>query len=316
MRYFPTRFSPQAERLLDLITSLLEKSLYALDIRTIYYLVIGQPDPLIGNTKKGYNKVKKIIRDARYSGHIPFYKIADRTRDTYNRPVSIDQALSYYYSDAWKDQPAYLEVFVEKRGLAPLFAAVLQPYYVQVTPGGGHDSLTNVMEIAGRFHEYTDRPRYLLVFSDLDASGDHIAKDIQFRLGKSLMMLDEDPIKYVERGKTKICEMENLTVPKVALTFEQARELSLPALYQNINDTRAADFIARYGEKAVVELNAVPPEVLERMILDSVESLIDKPKMTGLREKEERIKTSGLEFLRTLENEEDGDQHEGQGNEA
>ena len=304
MRYFYVKFSSDNQKLLDQILSLLNGRYHdqlPLDIRTIYYLVIGQPDPLIEHSKKGYSKVKKIIRDARYSGQIPFEWIEDKTRYTHNIPVNLATALSIYYPEAWKHQPIYIEILVEKKGLVSFFKRVLRPYYVMVTPGGGHDSLTNVMEIAHRFHEYKDRQRCLLVFSDLDASGDDIARDIQFRLGKCLMILGEDPTRYSQARKKKICEIENLNVRKVALTFEQARELNLPPMFQNQRDPRASDFISRYGEKAVVELNAVPPDVLEKMILDSVVPLLDLNEIERTREKEERVKSSGLDILKTLE---------------
>jgi len=304
MRYFPIKFNNDCQKILGQIVSLLRGPYYhqlPLDIRTIYYLIIGQPDPLIEHSKKGYGRIKRVIRDARYCGQIPFNWIEDKTRYTWNIPVSLEMAVSLYYPDAWKCQPAYIEILVEKKGLVPFFRRVLRPYYVKVTPGGGHDSLTNVMEIAQRFHEYKDRQRYLFVFSDLDASGDDMARDIQFRLGKCLMILGEDPTRYSQARKKKICEIENLNVRKVALTFEQARELNLPPMFQNQRDPRASDFISRYGEKAVVELNAVPPDVLEKMILDSVVPLLDLNEIERTREKEERVKSSGLDILKTLE---------------
>jgi len=312
MWYFPIKFSSDDQKLLDQIVSLLRGPYYQLlplDIRTIYYQLIGLPDPLIQNLPKGYNKVKIVVRDARYCGQIPFEWIEDLTRYTYNHAVSLEEALSHYYPDAWRNQPIYIEVFVEKKGLAPFFARALRPLYVKVTPGGGHNSLTNVMEMAQRFHNYANRPRYLFVFSDLDASGDDIARDIQFRLGECLMMLGEEPIRYAKTRKMKIVEIENLTVQKEALTFQQARELNLPAMFQNPKDPRAGDFISRYGDKAVVELNAVPPDILNKMILDSVGLHLDSYDIDRVRWEEERIR---LNIVKALENSEGDEENEHQ----
>jgi hypothetical protein len=67
-------------------------------------------------------------------------------------------------------------------------------------------------------------------------------------------------------------------VPKVALTLEDARRL--PGDVTKADDTRAAAFVAKYGDLAV-ELDALPVGELRRRIRESVEEWMD---MGALRE--------------------------------
>jgi hypothetical protein len=198
-------------------------------------------------------------------------------------------------------QPIYFEVFVEKEALRSFFNRILRPYYVRVNVGRGYDSLSNVMEIAKRFHEYVDKPRFLFVFSDFDPSGDDIAKDIAFRLGKCLMMLGEDPIYFSEEEKR--AEIPNLNVIKVALTEAQVNQHNLPPMYAKPKDPRASTFIDKYGSKAVVELDAMPPQVLSDILDGLCKSKLDLEEVDRIRQIELEIKARGLEAVRSIENE-------------
>lgn len=158
------------------------------------------------------------------------------------------------------------------------------------------------MEAAKRLHQYEDRPRFIFVFSDFDPSGECIFKDFEFRLKRCLIMLGEEPTYYNE--KEKKAEIQNLHVEKVALTLEQVEKYNLPPMFVKPKDPRATSFIQKYGEKAVVELDAMPPKLLQETVLETVIPYLDMDEVRRIRRIEERIKVEGLVMLQSLENSE------------
>jgi hypothetical protein len=305
MRYFPLKFSKKSLQILALVKDVLKNNedLLPLTVRQIFYQIISLQDSPLENSKRDYGKLSRLLVKARYCGEISFDDIEDRTRYTSNRPIPLDKLLYYYYPEAWKNQPCYVEVFVEKEGLRSFFVRVLRHLYVAVTPMRGFDSLSDVMEAAERLHEYEDRPRFIFVFSDFDPSGECIFKDFEFRLKKCLVMLGEEPIYYDEKGKN--IEISNLNVQKVALTLKQIEKYGLPPKFVKSKDPRARGFIQKYGPEAVVELDAMPPKLLQEKILESVVPYLDVDEVKRIQRIEQRVKTEGLELLKSLVNLED-----------
>jgi len=301
LRYFPHKFNRKSIRVLSLVKEIFERyrNLLPLTLRQIFYLIISLENSPLENIKRDYGRLSRLLRDARYCGEVPFEHIEDRTRYTSSLPTQLEDIIYYYYPDAWEHQPCYVEVIVEKEGLRTFFTRILRPCYVPVTPIRGFDSLSDVMDVAERVHQYEDRPRFILIFSDFDPSGESLAKDFEFRLKTCLIMLGEDPIYYDENEKR--AEISNLLVDKVALTQEQVEEYNLPPKFVKPKDPRAPTFIEKYGHEAVVELDAVPPEILRDMILDPINSLLDFEEVEKFNKIEMKVKTQGLDMLKSLE---------------
>lgn len=318
MRYFPHNFKGRNLKLLEIVKKILEnlKDVLPLGVRQIFYVVISLPNSPLENTKPDSISLGKLLGNARWCGEISFDAIEDKTRYTSNEPFSLENALMYYYPDAWKYQPNYVEVIEEKEGLRRFFVEALRPFYVRVTPTSGFDSHTDVMKAAKRFHKYRDRQRYILVFSDFDPSGEWISKDFEFRLKKCFIILGEDPLHFNEKGR--IAEVPNLKVMRVALTKEQIEEYKLPPKFVKLKDPRAPSFIEKYGEDTVVELDALPPRILQEIIEELVQPFLDIDEVHRVREIERAIRIEGLKALRPLidlnddiEETEDNDSTEG-----
>jgi hypothetical protein len=73
-------------------------------------------------------------------------------------------------------------------------------------------------------------------------------------------------------------------VVKVALTPGQVEEYDLPPNFAKITDTRAKGFIAKYGPKSAVELDALPVKVLRGLIRESVEANLDMSALAAVRD--------------------------------
>jgi len=300
MRYFPHRFQRKSLELLSIVKTVLDnlKGLLPLGVRQIFYQVISLADSPLKNSKRDCRRLGSLIGKARYCGQISFDDIEDRTRYASNLSVPLEDLLYYYYPEAWKQQPHYIEVFVEKEGLRSFFVRTLRPYFIPVTPIRGFDSHTDVMKAAKRIHKYHDRPRVIFVFSDFDPSGESISKDFEFRLRKCLVMLGEDPTIFDE--KNKIIEIPYLDSKKVALTLEQVEKNNLPPKFAKPKDPRASSFIQKYGQETVVELDALPPKLLQEIILGTVIPYLDMDEVERIQSVENRIKTEGLEALESL----------------
>jgi hypothetical protein len=192
---------------------------------------------------------------------------------------------------------------VEKEASRSFFERILALVYVPVTPMRGFSSLSDVMDAAKRFYDFRDKPRLALIFSDFDPSGESISKDFEFRLKKCLVMLGEESTSFDE--DEKIAEMPNLLVSKIALTREQVEELNLFPKYVKPKDPRASKFIEKYGAQAVVELDAIPPEILKSIIIGAVVPQLDMDEVNRIHKAEEKVKNEGVKLLESLEDTED-----------
>ena len=307
MRFYIVKFSRKNFELLRVVKGILEslRDLLPVTVRQVFYQVISLPNSPLENSKRDYSRLGRLLVKSRLCGEVSFDDIEDRTRYTSNRPIPLEDLLYYYYPEAWTCQPSYIEVFVEKEGLRSFFVRILRPLYVAVTPMRGFDSLSDVMEAAKRLHEYEDRPRHIFVFSDFDPSGECIFKDFEFRLKKCLIMLGEEPTTYDEENKN--IEIPNLQIRKVALTSEQVDRYDLPPKFVKSKDPRATSFTQKYGQEAVVEIDALPPQILQEIIRQTIVPLLDLEEVERIQRTVQRIRNEGLEVFQRLMNLEDAD---------
>ncbi len=306
MTYFPHEFRPKQAEILSVIVGILRQyaNLLPLSVRRVYYALVSQPDPLIPSGLKGYSQVKYILKEARYSGKVPFEHIYDSTRQTYNLPLSLQDLLPHYYPDAFENQHAYIEVMPEKHGQAYFYTKVLRDLFIPVTPMGGNDSLSNLMDVAERLHRYQDRQRHVFLHTDFDPAGDDMLRDVSFRLAKSLMILKERPIEFDPKRKT--AQMPNLQVTKTLLTIDQVKDLGLPISpfkkeKGKKEDTKKGVFVEKYGDIGFVEMESIPLDIHPKMILEPILPLLDMNEIERARIRHGRMMTEGPDILRALE---------------
>ena len=94
---------------------------YTLTLRQLYYQFVARG--LFANKQLNYDRLGRIVSDARLAGHIDWDAIVDRTRNLKSNSHwgSIGQILSgcaaQYREDVWADQPYRIEVWIEKEAL-------------------------------------------------------------------------------------------------------------------------------------------------------------------------------------------------------
>ncbi|GAJ04951.1 unnamed protein product, partial [marine sediment metagenome] len=124
----------------------------------------------------------------------------------------------------------------------------------------------------------------VLQLTDFDPSGEDMVRDLEDRLTRY--------------------GAGHFEVEKIALTSEQVRTLGLPPMPAKTSDPRYERFAASYGEE-VVELDAIPPDELDRIVTTAITSLMDKDawnaEIEKAREEREEVQRRIDELLDKLE---------------
>lgn len=152
----------------------------------------------------------------------------------------------------WESQEVLPIIWLEKDALFTPVNSIAEPYRIKVYAARGYSSFTAVYQAAQEVNGY--KPVRVLQLTDFDPSGEDMVRDLQTRLQRY--------------------GAEDFEIEKIALTQEQVQTLGLPPMPAKTSDPRYDRFAASYGDNAV-ELDALPPDELERIVRDAITSLID-----------------------------------------
>lgn len=284
-------FSRKSEDLLticdQIVTSYQEQGL-RLTLRQLFYVLIARV--VVQSANRVYKNLSGLISMGRLAGRIDWDAIEDRIRvpqmppEFANLDELVDAAIASYRLPRWKGQPYYAELWVEKDALAGILLPLAQAYHVTLMVNRGYGSTSSMYDAHNRFAEHADQRCVLFYLGDLDPSGEDMVRDIRDRF--EMFGIDVD-------------------VRKIALTIEQVRQYNLPPNPAKRTDPRAREFIRRYGESSW-EVDALPPEVLDRLIRDAFDVIVDRHAMQEVIEQEERDKESLRRAVKRLRRRRDG----------
>ncbi|MGH7222234.1 MAG: hypothetical protein ACRELF_03320 [Gemmataceae bacterium] len=250
------------------------RSFWPLTDRQIHYALLNHP-PLIhaskpysryANNQRCYKRLCDLVTRARLEGDIPFPCIHDPTRPVvvWQQPQSvgpfirdeINDFLKGYYRDLMQSQPNHIEIVGEKNTIEGVLRPVAMDYTIPYTIGRGYSSLPPRHAMAQRFKKSGKEQLVLLVLSDFDPEGEDIAESF------ARSMRDDFKIKLI--------------IPvKVALTHAQVDEMGLPPqMKAKEGNSRRKKFVERHGEN-VYELEAIPPDVLQTLLRNAIDSVIE-----------------------------------------
>lgn len=228
-------------------------------IRQVFYAAVS--DEVLEKTERGYRRLQETLGMARRSGRIPWEAIRDDSGahalpTAFAGPAAfragLRRAAERYRLDRQKGQPVRLELWCEAAGMVPQLAALADPYGIPVYSGGGFNSLPGKRDAALR--AAADRPRGLCILSvgDLDPSGVHMPR-----------ALDEDVAAFAAAhdGRTELV--------RVAVTGDQVTEYGLPSAPAKPTDRRS------YDESGTTQAEALPPDVLARLVRAAIEERRD-----------------------------------------
>jgi hypothetical protein len=209
----------------------------------------------------------KTLGSARLQGIIPWDAIEDRTR-TVNvgdseevsplahvrwRYLSLRDAAEFYGMPRWWGQPIRVQLWLEKQALSSVFERLAHKLSVDLMVMKGFASLSQLFknsDILRETSEVSMKRIVILQFGDFDPSGECIQDSAARRI-------KDDFGVHIE------CR-------RIALTKVQVVRYQLPPDFTKIGDTRRKRFIEKHGVDWAVELDALNPDELSRLVHESV----------------------------------------------
>lgn len=269
---------------------------WPLTLRQIYYQLVARE--IIPNRRNEYQKLSRLLSKARLDGEILWGAIEDRARSHldsggWHDAVGFireerDRFLAGYRRALLQGQPWAPEVWVEKDALSRICHEVAFPYCVPVIVARGFCSVSYVHECRLRVEAALKRGQRgvrILYFGDLDPSG--------WAMLPSMLETLRDEMGLGDAVEGVRC----------ALTPEQVSEFGLPHSVDAIKpgDTRTRSYRRWLREQGfpdnlAVELDALPPATLQRLVEEAIRSNFDLERFERERrvEHEERVRIAGL----------------------
>jgi hypothetical protein len=247
-------------------------------VRGMYYMAMGAGliDKDAQTKRNNYMRIQRRLLQMRRDGRMPYSWITDGSRTIYGYDRFADEdafstyAANIYRKDYWLESPVRVEVWVEKDAMAGKLKPVVRDEYgLDLYVSRGFASETYLQE-AGAHIRSVGRPTYVYLLTDFDASGMGIAETVEEKLAEMAHPVDV----FVER---------------IAATPNQIEEYGLITQPVTRSDTRARNFIQRFGTETV-ELDAIPASGVRRLVREAIERHMDPRRLAFLRmvEQEER----------------------------
>lgn len=259
---------------------------FALTLRQLFYQFVSRG--LLPNDQRQYKRLGGVINDARMQGLLDWSAIEDRTRflrenSHWTSPEQIlRSAASSYAVDHWTGQDVRVEVWIEKDALTGVLDAVCPDLDIPYFSCRGYVSSSEMWRAGQRIYERSRRnlQTVILHLGDHDPSGIQMTEDIEARL----LNFYEWDIAY--DGGTERSEILMPEIRRIALTMDQVQQYNPPPNPAKLSDSRARDYVARYGSDSW-ELDALEPNVLVQLIRDEVEPYIDRAIMQHVWDQED-----------------------------
>lgn len=250
------------------------REFWPLSDRSVHYALLNDP-PLIhaskpeskyANDHRSYRALTELLTRARLSYEISFSAINDPTRPVTTWRVwsgvapyvtnVLQRLFDGYARDLMRSQPNHVEIVVEKNSVEPVIRPVASEFTIPLTSGRGYASLPPRATMVERFQNGGKTNLIVVFVTDFDPEGESIAESFARSLRDDF-------------------HVRNVQAVKAALTAEQIKAFALPpALKAKAGSSRRAGFVRKHGEH-VWELEALHPADLQRVVRESVESVID-----------------------------------------
>jgi len=278
---------PAAVALIETINGILDEYRlqgFRLTLRQLYYQLVARG--IVENNFRSYKNIGEIVSKGRDAGLIDWDMIEDRGREvvippSWDSPAQIVRvAARQFRIDKWADQDVHVEVMVEKQALEGVLIPVCQELQVSFTANKGYSSASAMREagkrVAAKIREAKDV--YILYLGDHDPSGMDMTRDVLDRITK-----------YSRRS---------VFVERLALNMDQIDALNPPENPAKTTDSRAAAYIAEFGESSW-ELDAVNPTDLAEIVRDFVLGLRSEDKWDEQMAREDEMRIALIRFADT-----------------
>ena len=267
---------------------------YDMTLRQLYYQLVARG--FIANSQKSYKRVGEACTKARKAGWFALDLLVDRSRTVgMSRATTFDvdvdagevEARDYIQSvprwcitaDRWFGQAAHVSVWVEKEALAGVFDRPCRDLGVGLFACKGYSSLSALWQWlkglerahqaakgedlpAGLYEEDVATEAVVLYFGDHDPDGWQIPRSLETQIQEILAHhpLDVPPIRF----------------ERVALNMDQIREHNPPPFPAKPSSSRFDGYRDEHDTTDAWELDALTPDVLDRLIRHEVNGLFDE----------------------------------------
>jgi hypothetical protein len=230
---------------------------YSLTLRQLYYQFVARD--IIKNSQKEYDRLGKIINDARLAGLIDWDAIVDRTRNMqmlsfWDSPAEILHSASKSFRlDIWSSQSIYVECWIEKEALVGVIERVCNKWRIPFFACRGYVSQSEQWRAANRI-KGIGKHSIIFHLGDHDPSGIDMTRDIEDRF--------------------RLFGCNNVEIVRLALNMDQVEKYNPPPNPAKMTDTRSNHYVDEYGYDSW-ELDALNPEIINDLIESNVKPFID-----------------------------------------
>lgn len=300
------KFKPETLRIMrkaDQIATDYQRRGFNLSLRQLYYQFIAID--FFPNTEQSYNKLGRVVTDARMHGIMDWNHIEDRGRAAFgvgwqgflpDEKSEIIRDSQYQYSiDLWEGQERRVEVWVEKQALEEVAQRAANSVRTGYFACKGYVSQSEMWGAGMRMRRSIRHGQEPLILhlGDHDPSGLDMTRDIQERLSTFAGF-----------------EVE---VQRIALNMDQIEEFGPPPNPAKETDSRFAEYQETYGTSSSWELDSVSPELLVELITKELQAELNVPLFNARmateeaeREIFERFGDRYEELVRYMEQNEEG----------
>ncbi|QCW20363.1 hypothetical protein [Flavobacterium phage FPSV-S1] len=239
---------------------------YKLTLRQLYYQLVSKN--VIANNDQEYKKLSRVLTEGRVAGIVDWDSIEDRLRRPQNVYTvedikdALEDTVTQYRLNRQRDQNVFVEVLVEKDAISNVLKRVTEKYGVNILVNRGYGSVTAMYDAYSRYRsalKYKNIDKVVILYiGDHDPSGLDMIRDINARVTE---MLDQDFDGVFE-------------IKPIALTKKQIKQYNPPPNPAKITDSRSDGYIALHGASSW-EVDALPPEVLDKILDDAICNEID-----------------------------------------
>lgn len=235
---------------------------YVMTVRQIYYQMVARGHTGGENSGRMYDRVQATLNVGRMQGLISWTALEDRGRGLrgLNHYSSVREVLrsarADFRHDLWADQQWRPEVWIEKDALVGVIGSICNKLRVDFFACRGYNSQSEQWRAGRRFASRLQHGQRPIVFhlGDHDPSGIDMTRD--------------------NRDRLSLFAGTSIMVQRLALNMPQVEEIRPPPNPAKITDSRAADYIARFGDESW-ELDALEPMYIERLIEQAILKIRD-----------------------------------------
>jgi len=226
-----------------------------LTLRQLYYQFVSRN--IFANEDKNYKMLGRVMKDARMAGLTDWNAIEDRTRGLrkqarWDSPEEMVEACAkQYHVDYWQDQANRVEVWIEKDALIGVVEKTCREFDCPVFSCRGYCCVTEMKEAVDRITRARAKGQGFVILY----AGDHDPSGL-------------DMGRYMRRSFREDFHVD-ITFRRIAITIDQIQRLNPPANIVKSTDSRAKNYIRRFGNHCW-ELDAIPPDRLQLIIINEI----------------------------------------------